>query len=82
MSSLLVHNGIKVQCGECFRNDDCVRVVILWANQYGGKIRVFCGRCRKYTDIKRIGESYYADIPHDASWNFFVSKRCKEAIGE
>lgn len=58
MSSFIVYNGITVKCGHCGQNDRDVHVYIWWANQHGAMIRVFCRKCDRYTDYKKLNKGH------------------------
>lgn len=56
MSGYTVYGGIQCQCPNCgakvSRND--ARMLILWANQHGAAIRIFCEDCFQWSDRKLV----------------------------
>lgn len=56
--SLITYNDMSCHCPNCgnFSSFDfpCTETRILWSNQYGAKIRIFCENCRMYTDMKNV----------------------------
>jgi len=75
MTNRLIYDGIKIQCGKCLINDDCVSIYIWWRNQYGAKVRIFCHACNVYTDAARIQERYTAEI-HPIDFGGIPKKGC------
>lgn len=55
MPGYISYDGIPCQCGHCGAKDseDDVNTHILWSNQHGTGLRVFCHECGYWTDWKR-----------------------------
>lgn len=64
-----VYEGIPIECPNCGakHDNDKLRFTVLWVNQYGACIRVFCDQCGQWTDREmRRGE--LVDTIRRASW--------------
>ena len=56
MTTYRLYDGIPVACGHCGKDFKRVEMVILWANQHGVSIRIFCKACGGVTDRTRVGD--------------------------
>jgi hypothetical protein len=48
------HHDLEIVCGVCEAYGPDVDYIILWANQYGREIRIFCHECGCMTDKKIV----------------------------
>lgn len=53
-----VWNGLDIQCPRCnaWVSDGRGHMLILWANQHGGGVRIFCHHCGAVTDKHVTGK--------------------------
>lgn len=58
-----VYDGIACECPQCGTKCDYVEahMIILWSNQYGSAIRVFCRHCDTITDRRRTDKNGFSD---------------------
>lgn len=52
MTGYIAYGGMQCECGGCGAqvSENNAQMVILWANQHGTKIRIFCDLCGLWTD--------------------------------
>lgn len=58
MSGIISYNGISCECGACGAkvHENNAQMTILWANQHGTSIRIFCDLCGIWTDWTRTSK--------------------------
>lgn len=85
MTGIITYNGISCECGECGAkvSENNAQMTVLWSNQHGSAIRVFCDLCGVWTDWKRTSQSasfrtFRPIIPHPT----YVDRVFKEAADE
>jgi uncharacterized Zn finger protein len=58
MVSFTQWNGMKIECAHCGADYSHVHMHILWANQNGGGVRLFCQSCGHVTDMNTGKDGY------------------------
>lgn len=57
--SYIEYNGIPCKCAECYAkvSEGNAHMHVLWANQHGAKIRIFCDMCGDWSDWVKTSKS-------------------------
>lgn len=75
MSGYISYDGIPCECADCGAkvSENDADFTVLWANQHGTGIRVFCHKCGHWTDWKittKKGLTFHTFIPVIPHWGF------------
>lgn len=56
--SIIIYNDIHCDCPICTESAGSkkIRVLILWANQHGAKVRLFCKGCHSISDMRKLND--------------------------